>query len=492
VSSQNGDRRRPSVGIVGAGFGGVGMAIRLRQDGFEDFTVFERGDSVGGVWRANSYPGAACDVPSHLYSFSFAPGHEWTRRYAPREDIMRYLEHRADEFGIRPHLRLETEVTAASFDEDDGRWTVTTASGDEQRFDFLVTAVGQLSRPAIPEIPGIEDFEGPAFHSAEWDHDVDLSGKRVAVAGTGASSIQFVPAIAPEAAHVTVYQRSAPWILPKPDRAYPEWEQRLFRRVPARVAVSRLGVFAALESATYALTGRPWLGEPLKVVADRYRAKELPDPELRRIATPDYEMGCKRVLFTSDWYSALRRPDVDLVEGGVQAVTPTGVVGPDGSEREADVIIYGTGFRSLEFIAPMEVRGLGGRELNEQWAGRAEAFLGTTVSGFPNMFVLYGPNTNHGAGSVPYTLECQIRYAIDGIRRVRDGGFRYLELRPEAQARWRAEMEERSRDTVWLSGGCSNWYVTADGINTNNWPGPWLEFRRRTQRLNPGDYRVAV
>ena len=480
------------MGIVGAGFGGIGMAIRLRQEGFEDFTVFERGDSVGGVWRANTYPGAACDVPSHLYSFSFAHGHEWTRRYAPREDIMRYLEHRTDEFGIRPHLRLGTEVAEAEFDQGDGRWAVTTEAGDSQRFDFLVAACGQLSRRSIPDLPGIDDFQGPAFHSAEWDHDVDLAGKRVAVVGSGASAIQFVPAIAPEAEHVTIYQRSAPWILPKMDRAYPEWERRLFRRFPARVAASRLGIFAFLESATYAFTGKPWVGQPMRAAADRYRAKELRDPELREIATPDYEMGCKRVLFTSEWYPTLRRPDVDLVGGGVERVTATGVVDAQGVEREADAIVYGTGFHSLDFITPMAVHGLGGQELNEQWDGRAEAYLGTTVSGFPNMFLLYGPNTNHGSGSVPYTLECQIRYAIDGIRRVRDGGFRYIDVRPEAQARWRAEMEERSRDTVWLSGGCSNWYVTADGINTNNWPGPWLEFRRRTHRLNPGDYRVAV
>jgi cation diffusion facilitator CzcD-associated flavoprotein CzcO len=492
MSSRNGDRRPLSVGIVGAGFGGVGMGIRLAQEGYNDFTIFERGDSVGGVWRANTYPGAACDVPSHLYSFSFAPGHDWSRRYAPQPEILAYLEGCADRFGLGSHIQLGTEATRAEFDPGEGHWSLETDDGEKHSFDVLVTACGQLARPEVPKLEGIEDFDGPVFHSAEWDHDVELRGKRVAVIGTGASAIQFVPEIAPTARSLTIYQRSAPWILPKSDRPYPEWERRMFRAFPARTAASRLGIFMLFEGGTYGFTGKRWVMRPLEAVADRYRRQELTDPELRAKATPDYEMGCKRVLISNDWYATLARPDVELVAGGVERVAENGVVGPDGVEREADVIIYGTGFASHGFVAPMEVRGLDGRDLNEVWAGRPEAYLGTTVSGFPNMFVLYGPNTNHGAGSVPYTLECQFRYVIDAVRRLRDGGFRYIELRPEAQERWRAEMAERSEETIWMSGGCSNWYVTADGVNTNNWPGPWLEFRRRTHRINPGDYRVAV
>jgi cation diffusion facilitator CzcD-associated flavoprotein CzcO len=490
--STNGDRRRLQVGIVGAGFGGVGMGIRLAQEGAADFTIFERGETVGGVWRANTYPGAACDVPSHLYSFSFAAGYEWSRRYAPQDEILRYLEGCVDRFGIGPRLRLGTEVVAASFDPGEGRWALRTDEGRERSFDVLVTACGQLTRPVGPEIEGAEDFEGPAFHSAEWDHDQDLRGKRVAVIGTGASAIQFVPEIAPIAERVTIYQRSAPWILPKSDRAYTGWERRLFRRLPARVAAGRLGVFTILEGGTHGLTGHPWLIRPLRAVADRTRRRELTDPELREKATPDYAMGCKRVLISSDWYPTLTRPDVELIDGRVERITADGVVGPDGVEREADVIVFGTGFATQAFVAPMRITGLDGRDLDAAWDGRPEAFLGTTVSGFPNMFVLYGPNTNHGAASVPYTLECQYRYVLDAIRRLRRGGFRYIDLRPEAQARWRREMEERSRRTVWMSGGCSSWYLTEDGVNTNNWPGSWLEYRRRTHRLNPGDYRVAL
>jgi cation diffusion facilitator CzcD-associated flavoprotein CzcO len=492
MSSGNGNRRSLSVGIVGAGFGGVGMGARLRQEGCEEFTIFERGETVGGVWRANTYPGAACDVPSHLYSFSFAPGHNWSRRYAPQAEILRYLEDCVRDFGLAPHLRFGTEVTHASFDPETGRWTLTTDAGESHEFDLLVTACGQLCRPAIPAIPGLEDFEGRAFHSAEWDHDHDLAGGNVAVIGTGASAIQFVPAIAPAVERLTIYQRSAPWILPKSDRAYPEWERRLFRRFPARVAASRLGIFLIFESFTYAFTGKEWVMRPARALADRERMRFLgDDPELLAKATPDSEMGCKRVLITSDWYPTLTRPNVELLNGRVERITPGGVVGPDGAEREADTIVFGTGFETHNFMAPMEVRGLDGRDLNEVWGERPEAFLGTTVAGFPNMFVLYGPNTNHGAGSVPYLLECQFDYVLDALGQMRDRGLRYIDLRPEAQAAWRREMDERSAHTVWIT-GCANWYVNEAGENTNNWPGPWLEYRRRTRRINPADYRAAL
>jgi cation diffusion facilitator CzcD-associated flavoprotein CzcO len=493
MGAKNGARRELRVGIVGAGFGGVGMGIRLRQAGFEQFDIFERGETVGGVWRANTYPGAACDVPSHLYSFSFAPGSEWTRRYAPQAEILAYLKDTADRFAVTPHLRLNTEVTAADFDPSTGRWTLETDDGDSHSYDLLVTACGQLSRPTIPALPGLAEFEGPSFHSAEWDHDVDLEGRNVAVIGTGASAIQFVPEIAPVAGRTTIYQRSAPWILAKSDRNYADWERRLFERFPLRVSAARAGLFSMFELLAHGLTDTPSLLPLIRSMANRERRKQLgDDPELLAKATPDYEIGCKRVLITDDWYPTLRRDDVELVDAAVERVTPNGIVAADGVERPADVVIHGTGFQTHNFVAPMKIRGLEGRELNEVWAGRAEAYLGTTVTGFPNMFVLYGPNTNHGSGSVPYTLECQFNYVVDAVERLRAGGFRWIDLRPEVQERWREEMAERSRETVWTTGGCHNWYVNERGENTNNWPGAWLEFRRRTRRINPGDYRVAV
>jgi len=492
MSATNGSNRQISVGIVGAGFGGVGMGIRLRQAGITDFTIFERGATVGGVWRANTYPGAACDVPSHLYSFSFAPGHNWSRRYAPQQEILDYLEEITDRYEMRPHLQLETEITDARFDSAEGKWTLTDETGSTHTFDMLVAACGQLTRPTTPETEGLDNFEGTVFHSAEWDHSHNLTGRKVAVIGTGASAIQFVPEIAKEVAELTIFQRSAPWVLPKSDRMYPEWEQRLFERFPARVAAARAGFFSFFEAGTYGFTGKPWVLAPLAKVADVYRERSLPDPELRARATPQYEMGCKRVLFTSDWYSTLCRDNVELLNGAVQRVTPTGVVGADGVERAADTIIWGTGFDASRFTSPMDVHGLEGRVLNDVWDDRPEAFLGSTVPGFPNMFILYGPNTNHGSGSVPFTLECQYSYVLDAVRRLRQGGLSWIDLKSETLERWRAEIEERSGATVWTNGGCTSWYTNAAGQNTNNWPGPWLEFRRRTRRINPGDYRAAV
>jgi cation diffusion facilitator CzcD-associated flavoprotein CzcO len=493
VVGQDRNRRELSVGIVGGGFGGVGIGARLRRAGFDRFEIFERGETVGGVWRANTYPGAACDVPSHLYSFSFAPAHHWSRRYAPQPEILTYLEDCVDRFGLRSRLRLGTEVTDADFDPASGRWTLTTSGGERRSFDALITACGQLSVPEIPRLEGLDGFRGPAFHSAEWDHDVELAGRRVAVIGTGASAIQVVPAIAPLAWHTTVYQRSAPWILPKSDRAYRDWERRLFRAFPPRVLASRLAFFSFLELGAHALTGGERLRRLIRTIADRERRRVLGDDrELLAKATPNYEMGCKRVLITSDWYPTLRRDDVELITDPVERVAEGGVVAADGAERPADLIVFGTGFASHGFVAPMKIRGLDGRELHEVWGGRPEAYLGTTVSGFPNMFVLYGPNTNHGSGSVPYTLQCQFDYIVDALRRVRDRGLRWIDVRPAAQDEWRREIAERSRRTVWMTGGCHNWYLTDAGDNTNNWPGPWLEYRRRTRRINPADYRAAV
>lgn len=478
------------VGIVGGGFGGLGMGVRLKHEGFYDFTIFERGDRVGGVWRANTYPGAACDVPSHAYSFSFAPGHQWTRRYAPRTDIIRYLDDLADRYDLHPHIQLGVEAERAAFDPDEGTWTLETSDGATHHFEVLVAACGQLTNPLVPDLNGIDEFTGPSFHSAEWDHEVDLAGKEVAVIGTGASAIQFVPIIADQASRVTVYQRSAPWILPKMDRGYPAFERKLFKRLPLRVAASRAGMIGFIEWATRGFTGAESVMRPMRWIADKARRSAFADrPDLLEKTAPDYDMGCKRVLFTSEWYPTLLRDDVELVDRGVERVERDAIVDADGTSRPADVIIYGTGFRSHDFVAPMEITGLEGRSLEAEWSDRPEAYLGTTVSGFPNLYVLYGPNTNHGAGSVPYTLECQFNYAIDAARRLRQDA-RYLDLKPEVQEAWIREIDERSAESVWIGGGCENWYI-ADGVNTNNWVGGWWEFKRRTARIIPDDYELV-
>jgi len=485
-------KREISAAIVGGGFGGVGAAIKLLEAGITDLTIFERNDGVGGVWQANSYPGAACDVPSHLYSFSFAPGTEWSRRYAPQADIEQYLNHLVDDYGVRHHLRCNTAVESAQFDGNKKSWHVQSSDGQARHFDILISACGQLSNPSIPKLDGIEQFKGASFHSANWDHDYDFTGKRVAVVGTGASAIQFVPEVAKQAAHVDIYQRSAPWILHKFDRQYAAWEKRFFKRFPLRVNLSRRFFFSAFEILTYGFTTRHWLLKPMQAASNAFRRKEFRDhPDLLAKTTPDYQIGCKRALFSNDWYPTLKRPNVKLIHGTSPSVTAHGLVDADGTERPVDVIIWGTGFKPLDFVAPMQVHGLDGRELSAVWNGRPEAYLGTTVAGFPNMFIMYGPNTNHGAGSVPYSNECQYRYILDAIKKLQNGDYGYLDLKSEVMENWRHEMERRSADSVWNKGGCSSWYVTDKGINTNNWPGPWLEYKRRTKSVKPQEYHFV-
>jgi len=489
--SKNG-KREISAAIVGGGFGGVGAAIKLLEAGITDLTIFERNEGVGGVWQANSYPGAACDVPSHLYSFSFAPGTEWSRRYAPQADIEQYLNHLVDDYGVRPHLRCNTAVESAQFDGEKKSWHVKSSDGQARHFDILISACGQLSNPSIPKLDGIEQFKGASFHSANWDHDYDFTGKRVAVVGTGASAIQFVPEVAKQAAHVDIYQRSAPWILHKFDRQYAAWEKRFFKRFPLRVNLSRRFFFSAFEILTYGFTTRHWLLKPMQAASNAFRRKEFRDhPDLLAKTTPDYQIGCKRALFSNDWYPTLKQPNVELIHGASPLVTAQGLVDADGTERPVDVIIWGTGFKPLDFVAPMQVHGLDGRELSAVWDGRPEAYLGTTVAGFPNMFIMYGPNTNHGAGSVPYSNECQYRYILDAIKKLQNGDYGYLDLKSEVMENWRDEMERRSADSVWNKGGCSSWYVTDKGINTNNWPGPWLEYKRRTKSVKPQEYHFV-
>jgi cation diffusion facilitator CzcD-associated flavoprotein CzcO len=479
----------PSVAIVGAGFGGLGLGIRLKQAGVHDFTIFDRAAEVGGTWRDNTYPGLACDVPSHLYSFSFEPKRDWSRRFPRQPEILEYLRSAVRRHGLGEHLRLGAEVTSARF--EDGRWRVRTAGGGEQDFDVLVAATGQLSRPAWPRIPGLDSFKGRAFHSAEWDHSYDVRGKRIAVIGTGASAVQFVPEIARDAAQLHVFQRSAPYVVEKRDKEYPRWERRLFRRLPAVQALDRLYMWMVFETFIAAFTHVPPLRGELRRRFRKQLERQVESPELRAQLTPDYEIGCKRVLISNDWYPALQRPNVELVTAAVTEVVPDGVVTPDGRTREVDAIVCGTGFSTVDFLAPMEVSGLGGRDLNEAWRDGPDAYLGLTISGFPNLFVLYGPNTNLGSGSIVYMLESQIAYVLDAVERLGESGGRWLDVRPEAQARASRAVQRRLTTSVWNTGGCTNWYVHG-GRNTNNWPGYMLEYRLRTRRLRPRDYRLAT
>jgi cation diffusion facilitator CzcD-associated flavoprotein CzcO/acetyl esterase/lipase len=480
----------PRIAIVGAGFGGLGLGITLKQAGIDSFTILEKGDRIGGVWRDNTYPGATCDVPSHLYSFSFEPNPDWSRRYSPQPEILDYLERCVEKYGLGDHLRFGTELAGAEFDPDAGRWRIETTSGERIEADVLVSSCGQLSRPATPRIEALDRFEGPMFHSSRWDHEVELSGKRVAVIGTGSSTIQIVPAIADRVGHLDVYQRSAPYVVPKKDRAYYAWEKRLFRMVPGTRQFHRFFQWLFFEVFIAAFNRFKAIGRVGLRMFQSQLDEQVPDPELKRALTPDSVLGCKRVLISSDWYPTLNRPDVELVTHGVRELTPTGVIAEDGTEREADVIILSTGFAANDFLAPMEIRGLNGVELNEAWRGGAEAHLGISVAGFPNLFIMYGPNTNLGSGSIIFQLESQMNYILDAVRTLQRTGAAYVSVRPEVQEEFSREVQERLKDSVWMT-GCNNWYVNEEGRNVNNWPGFTLEYRRRTRRLKLADYELG-
>ncbi|MGH3408022.1 MAG: flavin-containing monooxygenase, partial [Streptosporangiaceae bacterium] len=472
--------------VVGAGFGGLGMALALKRAGIHDFLVVDKAGDLGGTWRANTYPGAACDVPASLYSFSFQPG-RWSRRFPPQTEILDYLRALADEHGLRPHLRLNTGVEAAEFDERQARWSVTLDNGETLRATAVVSAVGQLNRPALPDIPGRADFAGPAWHSARWDHDVDLAGRRVAVVGTGASAIQFVPEIARTAARVDVYQRTPPYILPKPDR--PNGEPGLAGRIPALRKAERLRTFLYGELLTTGFVLSPrFLAAPMRMWR-RQLEEQITDPELRRRCVPGYVMGCKRVLFSNDWYPTLVRSNVELVTDPIERIVADGVVTAGGTTRPADVIVYGTGFQTLDFLAPMAVTGRGGRSLRQLWRDGAQAYLGISVAEFPNFFMLYGPSTNLGGNSIIYMLEGQIRYVLGALLALDREGLDWLDVRPEVQRAFNTWVDQASRTSVWES-GCRSWYTTADGRNTSNWPDHTFLYRYRVRHFDLAKYRV--
>ena len=476
------------VVVIGAGFGGIGMGIALRRAGIENFLIVDKGDGPGGTWRDNTYPGAACDVPAHLYSFSFRPG-RWSGRFPPQREILAYLGDLAEENGLGPHLRLGSGVTACRFDEGCALWDLTLANGDAIQASAVVSAVGQLNRPALPDIAGRGDFAGPSWHSARWDHGAGLGGKRVAVIGTGASAIQFVPEIAKTAGHVDVYQRTPPYVLPKTDRRYGEAEQSFYDRFPALRKADRLRIFLYGELLTSGFVLSPKLLAGPMQLWRRQLNSQITDPGLRAKCVPDYVMGCKRVLFSNDWYPALARPNVDLITEPLERIVADGVVTTDGITRHADAIVYGTGFKTLDFLAPMAVTGLRGRSLDQTWHEGAEAYLGISVAGFPNFFMLYGPNTNLGGNSILYMLEGQIRYVAAALRALESEGLGWIDVRHEVQRAFNTWVTASSRTSVWES-GCQSWYTTASGRNTNNWPDHTFLYRHRVRRFDLGRYRA--
>jgi cation diffusion facilitator CzcD-associated flavoprotein CzcO len=482
--------RSRSVAVVGAGIGGVAAAVMLRRAGYVNVTVFERGERVGGVWNHNTYPGAACDVPSHLYEFSFAPNPRWSRRYAPQAEIQAYLERVARDHGVLERVRTNTEVTSAEWDEEHDRWSLQTSAGEYQA-DVLIAACGQLSVPKLPPIPGLESFDGPAFHTAQWRHDVELSGKRVAIVGSGCSAIQIAPQIQPLVERLEIYQRSPGWTIPKMDYAYGERAQRLFARIPLLQRLDRAATFAFMELATSGLTNRRWLLGAFRALGRGQISKAVKDEDLRAKVTPSDEIGCKRIMLTDEWYPTLTKPNVELITDPIAEITPGGLRLRDGSEHPADVLVLATGFESHAFVAPMTVVGAGGRTLSEEWAPVPRAYLGLSVPRFPNLFLLYGPNTNGGAGSVIYTLEAGVNHVIAALGELERSRAQRIEVRREAAEAFDGELRAALAGTVWHT-GCTSWYVDEDGNDPSQWPWLWSAYRRRTAQLDPDVYRLGA
>lgn len=472
----------PQIVIVGAGISGLCLAIKLTKAGLKSFTILEKSDDVGGTWLENSYPGCGCDIPSMLYSFSFAPKHDWSRKYAPQPEILEYFRHCVDHYDIRRHIRFGTSVARAAFDESSATWRIQTADGEELQASIFVAAVGQLNRPKLPEIEGLDSFAGRAFHSAQWNHELDYRDKTVAVVGNGASAIQLVPKLAEQARKVLIFQRSPNWIARRHDYRYPRLVQKMFRWIPGVARLHRWWIY--------------WLSEARILLYKRksllnkgftgwlwYRMRKKTPKELHKSVIPIFPAGCKRVLVSNDYLESLHRDNVEVVNQRIQKIVPGGVVA-DGKTREVDAIVLATGFEASRFLYPMEITGREGVKLNEVWQKRPRTYLGMLCPGFPNFFMLYGPNTNLGHNSIIFMVECQVRLILRCLQTMRKRGQRTIEVRDDAVEQFDKLLQDRLREKVW-NGYVSSWYKTPDGHIINNWCGSTIAYWRRTRRPDP-------
>lgn len=479
------------VVVVGSGFAGLGMAIRLQQEGRTDFVVLEQSGSVGGTWRDNDYPGCACDVPSHLYSFSFAQNPNWSRTFSPQAEIRDYIERTTDQFGIRPKIRFNSRMSAAEWDEAAQLWRLSINDGaDTVTCRVLIGGLGPLNRPSYAKVPGREDFAGTQFHSMHWDHDHDLTGKRVAVIGTGASAIQFIPEVAKHAASVDVFQRTAPWVLPKPDRPVRPRVRTLFRHVPGLLHAYRTWIYARLEARVVTFD-HPRLSVFGERLAKSYAARKIKDPVLLEKVIPDYRMGCKRVLLSNHYLRALAKDHVDVVTTPIDAITAGGIRTADGVEHQYDTIIHGTGFKVTEPYTEISITGRDGVELAEKWSrGGTQAHKGSAVDGFPNLFLLVGPNTGLGHNSIIYMIEAQVNYVLDALRQMDARKVAAVSVKPEALRAYNEEIQQRLATTVWQDGGCSSYYQDKHGVNRAIWPGHTYAFRRVVREFDLTNYEM--
>jgi cation diffusion facilitator CzcD-associated flavoprotein CzcO len=476
------------IAIVGSGFAGLGAAVRLKQAGIEDFVVLERTGDVGGTWNVNTYPGCQCDIPSHLYSFSFAPNPSWSRTYSCQPEIWEYLRRVCSEQGIDPHIRFHHEVAAARWVQDEQVWRIETNAG-ELTAEMLIAGPGPLAEPKLGEIDGIDTFQGTIFHSAQWNHEHSLLGRRVAVIGTGASSIQFVPHIQPEVSKLHLFQRTPPWVVPHRDRKTTRAERWLYRVFPPAQRLVRGLVYLSRELFVPTLM-HSRAGSLPERVARKHLREQVSDPRLRARLTPRYRIGCKRVLISNDYYPALQHPNVEVVTDSIAQITPHGIVTADGAERVLDTIILGTGFHVTDMPVADWVHGHGGRTMAEVWRGSPQAYLGSTVAGFPNMFLLVGPNTGLGHNSIVFMIESQLNYLMDCIAHLDRAGAGSFDVREDVQARFNEEVQRKLDGSVWTSGGCVSWYLDEHGRNSTIWPGSTWPYRRRTRRFDPADYEL--
>ncbi|WP_369829781.1 flavin-containing monooxygenase [Mycobacterium sp. 852002-51152_SCH6134967] len=474
-----------SVGIIGAGPGGLALGIFLRKAGFRDFTIFDREDGVGGTWRINTYPGLACDVKSHLYSYSFDLNPDWSRLWSGQKEILEYFERCALRYELTPHLRLNTEITSARWAGD--RWQLTSASGDRFDFDVVVSAVGLFTRPVMPDLVEEEPFTGTLMHTARWDHDVDLSGKRVAVLGTGSTAAQLVPEVAKVAERVYSVQRSPTWVLPKPDRAYSGREKWMFRNIPLAKKIYRTRLWLRSESNISVIENGSDKTQEFKGIALKVLEATIPDDELRRKLTPDHPFGCKRLVFATDYLQALTQPHVEVIASPARALRARSLVTEDGTELDVDAVLCATGYAAADYLGQIDVVGAGGVSLRETWSDGAYAYLGMAVPRFPNFFMLYGPNTNVGSNSVIFMLEAQAHYIVRALNHLRRRGKSYIEVRPRTMAAFLAKVDRWMAGTVWLT-RCSNYFRAANGRVVTQWPRSARAFWGMTRRFNPSDY----
>ena len=483
------------VAIIGSGFAGIGMAIRLKQMGVASLTIYEAAASIGGTWRDNAYPGAACDIPSHLYSFSFAPNPSWSRTFASQREILEYLKGCVRRYGIEPSIRCNARVMQARFDDAARVWRLEIATASDRsewvEADIVIAANGPLSRPALPDIEGLERFRGALFHSARWNHDYPLEGKTVAVIGTGASAVQFIPHVQPRVARLQVFQRTAPWIMPRPDRAIGPIAQRAFRIMPFLQRLERWIIYWRHEARALAFIVNPkWMNAPMRF-ATRYLERRVKDPALRAKLTPNYLLGCKRVLLSSDYYPAITQSNVEVVTTPIREIVDDAIVTEDGRRHRVDAIICGTGFELADAGAPFPVIGAHGANLDARWLSEGpQAYLGASISGFPNFFMMIGPNTGLAHNSMIYMIESHIAYIASCLRALSLRGARTMQVREHVQRAFNERLENAFRGTVWMS-GCRSWYLSKRGRNTALWPGFTFAFRRLTRRVRPDDYRFG-